>query len=75
MIERISVDKNIMHGKPCLRGTRIPVYLILDLLAGGSTIKDILDDYPDITEEDIRACVEYAAMLAREEAGELETAA
>ncbi|MFA4829686.1 MAG: DUF433 domain-containing protein [Thermodesulfovibrionales bacterium] len=75
MIERISVDKNIMHGKPCIRGTRIPVYLILDLLAGGSTIKDILDDYPDITEEDIRACVEYAAMLAREEAGELETAA
>ncbi|MEK7196087.1 MAG: DUF433 domain-containing protein [Nitrospirota bacterium] len=75
MIERISVDKNIMHGKPCIRGTRIPVYLILDLLAGGSTIKDILNDYPDITEEDIRACVEYAAMLAREEAGELETAA
>ena len=75
MIERISVDKNIMHGKPCIRDTRIPVYLILDLLAGGSTIKDILDDYPDITEEDIRACVEYAAMLAREEAGELETAA
>jgi uncharacterized protein (DUF433 family) len=44
-------------------------------LAGGSTIKEILDDYPDITEEDIRACVEYAAMLAREEAGELEPAA
>ncbi|MBI5203643.1 MAG: DUF433 domain-containing protein [Nitrospirae bacterium] len=74
MIGRISVDKNIMHGKPCIKGTRIPVYMILDLLAGGSTIKDILDDYPDITEEDIRACVEYAAMLAREEAGELEAA-
>lgn len=75
MIDRISIDKNILHGKPCIKGTRIPVYLILDLLAGGSTIKDILDDYPDITEDDIRACVEYAAMLAREEAGELETAA
>ncbi|MDI6738597.1 MAG: DUF433 domain-containing protein, partial [Nanoarchaeota archaeon] len=67
MIDRISIDRNIMHGKPCIKGTRIPVYLILDLLAGGSTIKEILDDYPDITEEDIRACVEYAAMLAREE--------
>jgi len=75
MINRISIDKNILHGKPCIKGTRIPVYLILDLLAGGSAIKDILDDYPDITEDDIRACVEYAAMLAREEAGELETAA
>mgnify|MGYP001587372612 FL=1 len=75
MINRISIDRNIMHGKPCIKGTRIPVYLILDLLAGGSTIKEILDDYPDITEEDIRACVEYAAMLAREEAGELEPAA
>ena len=75
MIDRISIDRNIMHGKPCIKGTRIPVYLILDLLAGGSTIKEILDDYPDITEEDVRACVEYAAMLAREEAGELEPAA
>lgn len=75
MINRISIDRNIMHGKPCIKGTRIPVYLILDLLAGGSTIKEILDDYPDITEEDVRACVEYAAMLAREEAGELEPAA
>ncbi len=75
MIERISIDKKIMHGKPCIKGTRIPVYLILDLLAGGSTVKEILDDYSDITENDVRACVEYAAMLAREEAGELETVA
>lgn len=75
MINRISIDRDIMHGKPCIKGTRIPVYLILDLLAGGSTIKETLDDYPDITEEDIRACVEYAAMLAREEAGELAPAA
>lgn len=75
MIERISIDKNIMHGKPCIKGTRIPVYLILDLLAGGSTVKEILEDYPDITEEDVHACVEYAAILARKEAGELETVA
>ena len=70
MTDRISVDKNILHGKPCIKGTRIPVFLILDLLAGGSTNADILADYPDLSEEDIRACVEYAAMLAREEAGE-----
>lgn len=75
MIERISIDKNIMHGKPCIKGTRIPVYLILDLLAGGSAVKEILDDYPDITEEDVHACVEYAAMLAREDAGELKSVA
>ena len=75
MIERISIDKKIMHGKPCIKGTRIPVYLILDLMAGGSTTKEILDDYPDITEDDIHACVEYAAILAREEAGEFETVA
>ena len=70
MTDRISVDKNILHGKPCIKGTRIPVFLILDLLAGGSTNADILADYPDLSVEDIRACVEYAAMLAREEAGE-----
>jgi len=75
MIDRISIDKNIMHRKPCIKGTRIPVYLILDLLSGGFAVKEILDDYPDITEEDVQACVEYAAMLAREEAGELETVA
>lgn len=72
MIERISIDKKIMHGKPCIKGTRIPVYLILDLMAGGSPTKEILDDYPDITEDDIHACVEYAAILAREESGEFE---
>ncbi|MDA8239927.1 MAG: DUF433 domain-containing protein [Nitrospiraceae bacterium] len=70
MTDRVSVDKNILHGKPCIKGTRIPVFLILDLLAGGSTNADILADYPDLSVEDIRACVEYAAMLAREEAGE-----
>lgn len=75
MTDRISVDKNILHGKPCIKGTRIPVYLILDLLAGGSTNADILADYPDLSEDDIRACVEYAAMLAREEAGEVDAAA
>jgi uncharacterized protein (DUF433 family) len=75
MIERIAVDKNIMHGKPCIKGTRIPVYLILDLLAGGSTTQEILEDYPDIAANDVLACVEYAAMLAREEAGEFEAAA
>lgn len=75
MTDRIAVDKNILHGKPCIKGTRIPVYLVLDLLAGGSTSVNILADYPDLSEDDIRACVEYAAMLAREEVGEVDAAA
>ena len=75
MIDRIGVNNEILHGTPCIKGTRIPVYLILDLLAGGATIDEILDDYPDLTKEDIQACVKYAAMLAREEVGELEKVA
>mgnify|MGYP001601540353 CR=1 FL=1 len=64
MINRISIDRDIMHGKPCIKGTRIPVYLILDLLAGGSTIKEILDDYPYLERDDIKASLQYAARLA-----------
>ena len=71
MYDRISVDPKIMCGKPCIKGTRIPVYLILELLAGGSTIEDILEDYPDLTEEDMQACLEYAAELAKEVEGTL----
>jgi len=60
---RISVDPEIRHGKPCIKGTRIPVYLILDLLGGGSSVEEILDDYPDLKTEDIRACLEYASVI------------
>ncbi len=58
---RIVVSRNICHGKPRIAGTRIMVYQILDLLAAGKTIAEITTDYfPDITAEDVLACIEYA---------------
>ena len=56
ILERISIDPKVMHGKPCIKGTRIPVYLILNLLAGGLSESEILQDYPDLAKEDIQAC-------------------
>jgi uncharacterized protein (DUF433 family) len=61
--DRIVVDPNIMAGKPVIRGTRIPVDAILRRLAEGASIKDILEDYPNLKEEDIRAALIYAAEL------------
>lgn len=72
-LDRITIDPTIRHGKPCIRGTRIPVTTILDLLAGGSTHEEILTDYPELTREDIQAALAYAARLAQDEVGELES--
>ena len=69
LIERIVSDPNICSGKPCIKGTRIPVHIILDLLAAGENFDGIMKAYPNITEDDIRGCLNYAAMLADEEAG------
>jgi len=66
---RIISDPNICSGKSCIKGTRIPVHLILDLLAAGESYEGIKKAYPNINEEDIRACISYAALLADEEAG------
>lgn len=71
-LNRIIVDPEVMHGKPIIKGTRIPVYIVLNLLAGGLTPEEVLGEYPDITHEDILACLEYAAELAQEEVGILE---
>jgi uncharacterized protein (DUF433 family) len=65
LLARIIIDPNVCHGKPCIRGHRIWVSLILDFLAGGMTPKEILDDYPGIEEADIRACIAYGAEMAR----------
>lgn len=65
--ERISTDPNICHGKPCITGTRIMVSVILDNLAEGLTLDEIVIDYPPLTLTDIRAAIAYAAALAREE--------
>jgi len=68
---RIAVDPEVMHGKPVIKGTRIPVYIVLNLLAGGLKAEDVLKEYPDLTNKDILACLNYAAKLAQEEVGVL----
>lgn len=60
LLRRISVDPNVCFGKPCIRGHRIWVSLIPDLLASGMTTAQILEDYPQLSDEDIRACIAYA---------------
>ena len=65
--ERIVVNPKIMGGKPVIKGTRIPVYFILELIASGWTIDDILKEYPHLTREDVLAAVKYAARVLREE--------
>ena len=67
MLERIISNPKICGGYACIRGTRIPVYVILDLLAGGNSIEEILKEFPQLTREDILAAIEYGATLAREE--------
>ena len=66
LLKRISVDPQICHGQPCVKGTRIMVWLILQYLANGDREEDILDAYPSLTREDIRACLAYAAVVAQE---------
>jgi len=66
LLNRISVDPNVCFGKPCIRGTRIWVSLILDFLASGMTIKEIIEEYPQLTENDIRAAIAYGAEMSRE---------
>jgi uncharacterized protein (DUF433 family) len=66
LLRRISIDPKVCFGKPCIRGTRIWVSLILDFLANGITIEEILKDYPQLTEEDIRAALAYGAEMSRE---------
>ena len=66
--KRISVDTQICHGKPVIRGTRIMVWQILDLIEDGLTFDKIITDYfPRITKEDIKACIEYANQLVKNE--------
>jgi uncharacterized protein (DUF433 family) len=66
LLERISIDPDICFGKPCIRGHRIWVSLILDFLANGASVEDILQDYPQLQEADIMACIAYGAEMSRE---------
>jgi len=64
--ERISIDPNVCHGRPCIKGTRIWVSLIVDNLAEGVSEQELLEAYPQLTAEDIRAALAYAAEMTRE---------
>jgi len=71
LLLRISINPKICFGKPCIKGHRIWVSLILDLLASGMTVKEILDQYPGLEEADILACIAYGAEMARERVVEI----
>ncbi len=66
-LERITFDRQIMGGQACIRGMRIPVSLIVNLIAHGKQPNGILKEYPDLELEDIQQALEYAAQLTREQ--------
>jgi uncharacterized protein (DUF433 family) len=66
LLSRISIDPNICFGKPCIKGHRLWVSLILDFLASGWSVQDVLDNYPGVEKEDVLACIAYGAEMARE---------
>lgn len=66
-LDRITIDPEIMGGMPCIRGYRIPISLIIRLIASGKRTKEILKDYPELEEEDVKQALEYAAWTVSEE--------
>jgi uncharacterized protein (DUF433 family) len=71
IFKRIETNPKILGGKPVIKGTRIPVYLIVELVAQGYTHQKIIAAYPQVKKEDIKECLEYAAYLAKYEEKEL----
>ena len=65
LLKRITIDQDICHGKPTIRGLRYPVDNMLELMASGMTIEELLADYPDLEKEDFLACINYAAKLTQ----------
>ena len=65
LINRITINPEICHGKPTIRNMRYPVELILDLLSSGMTNAEIIEDYPVLVEDDIKACLTFASRLAK----------
>lgn len=63
---RITADPAVMQGKPCIRGMRITVNLVMNLMANGLSPEEILEEYPDLEPEDIKECLQYAACLTDE---------
>ncbi|HWL93665.1 MAG TPA: DUF433 domain-containing protein [Phycisphaerae bacterium] len=74
MFERISIDPAICHGEACIRGTRVPVHQIVGMLAHGDTIDALLEDFPNLTRDNVLAALEYAAALAEEQITPIEPA-
>ena len=66
LLERVSIDPAICSGRPCIKGTRIWVSLILDLLAGGMAESELRAEYPQLTHEDVLAAIAYGAEASRE---------
>ncbi len=64
LLQRITIDPDICHGKPCIRGLRYPVEMILELLSSDMDIEEILQDYEDLEKEDIKACLLFASKLS-----------
>lgn len=75
LLSRISIDPKICFGKPCIKGHRIWVSLVLDFLASGMSVSDVLSQYPGLDEADIYACIAYGAEMSRERYIELPQAA
>ena len=75
MNKHILIDPKVCHGQACIKGTRIPVHQIVNMLANGDTIEDMLKAYPSIKREDILACLGYAASLAEESISPIESLA
>jgi uncharacterized protein (DUF433 family) len=67
MFERITFDTQIMGGRACIRGMRIPVSVIVGQVAHGATLQEVLDGYPDLEAEDVQQALEYAAWLTQEQ--------
>ena len=66
LLSRISIDPNVCFGKPCVKGARIWVSLVLDFLASGWTVQEIVSNYPGLEEADVLACIAYGAEMSRE---------
>ncbi|MEO0886342.1 MAG: DUF433 domain-containing protein [Cyanobacteria bacterium J06648_10] len=75
MFERVTFDPEVMGGRACVRGIRVTVSLVLSLLANKMSFGEILEAYPYLEEEDILACLQYAAFLANEEVHQLDNVA
>lgn len=67
LLERVTIDAAVCHGQPCIRGTRVLVTVVLDALAAGMSAAEIVEHYPTLTVDDVRAAAAYGAWLAKQE--------